>query len=256
MSYEKRFVSTVSDRSDMIQRQLQKKEDIVIALSSSSHTNRPYAQATDGRGQKSNRPKPIVYKTNNANRPLQRKRAACGIGRSVQEVLLSQPGVIDGAKLSLVGNRISLIDKIPPRVAGSIKIVYLSNNDIRHIDEIAQFTNCHTLSLANNLIKFLGDISCLGKMEFLEKLTLEGNDVTGMPYFRDYVLGLCPRLSIVDGIKVSVEERLAARNKARKVASVFEQLRINELRLQILYHYALLSKCHAELSRVVCGQFR
>ena len=182
--------------------------------------------------------------------------ASRGGENGMMEILLHRPGAIDGTKLSVVNAGIKSIDVIPSRISLRINTVYLSNNDIRDITNVPQFINCISLSLANNLIKFLGDVECLGRMEHLDKLTLEGNPITSMPYYRDYILGLCPRLIVLDGVKVSVEERHNAKSKGRKITAVLEQLRVNELRLKILQHYSNLFMCHIELGRVVVGRFR
>jgi hypothetical protein len=165
-------------------------------------------------------------------------------------------GAVDGAKLSLVGCSISLIDKLSSKLAGGFKIVYLSNNNIKHISGVEQFQSCRSLSLANNMIRYLDDLHPLGKLPEIEKLMLEGNPVTTMPYYREYVLSLCSKITVLDGNRVSVEERLQARNRARKISVVFEQMRMNELRIVVLQHYSSLSTCHREMCQLFFGRFR
>ena len=175
---------------------------------------------------------------------------------TLNEVLKARLALVESSKLSLVSNRISILDKIPNTISQKVKILYLSNNDLSKIDQIIQFENCQNLSMGNNLVKFLEDLTCLRHLKHLEKLSLEGNPVTNMPYYREYVLGLCPHLILLDGSKVSIEERLEAKNKNKKIAAVFEQLRINELRLAILTHFIHLSKCHIQLLKLIYGSFK
>ena len=113
-----------------------------------------------------------------------RSRSPCtsrGKENGLMEILLHRPGAIDGTKLSVVSVGIQKIDVIPPRISSKVKTVYLSNNDISDIRNVPQFVNCVNLSLANNLIKVLGDVDCLKRMDRLDKLTLEGNPITSMP---------------------------------------------------------------------------
>lgn len=170
---------------------------------------------------------------------------------SLQSLLRVKPCAFDGSKLSLVGSNINFIDILPSRIAMKIKIIYLSNNNICDIHNIAQFNNCSQLSLANNSIKYLGDLIFLRELAFLEKLNLEGNVVSEMPYFRETVLSFCTKLNSLNGTKVGAQERSNLRSRMRKITTLLNQLRLNELRLVITEHYIFLSRCHAEL-----GKFR
>jgi hypothetical protein len=85
---------------------------------------------------------------------------------------------------------------------------------------------------------------------------MQGNIVTNMPFYRPYVLGLCPRLTVLDNIKVSIVERSNDKAIARKAGVQMEQLRTSELRYCVLSHMQGLLSCHVELIQIVVGKFR
>ena len=45
-------------------------------------------------------------------------------------------------------------------------------------------------SVANNLIRYLSSLRSLALVENLERVSLEGNVVTSMPFYRQYLIGL------------------------------------------------------------------
>lgn len=164
--------------------------------------------------------------------------------------------LFDGSKLSLVNCNITVIDKIPAQIAVKVKTLYLSNNNLSSLSGIGQFANVVTLSAAHNLIRFLDDLSPLSNLIHLERLSLEGNTVVSMPYYREYLIAMCSRLQSVDGIKVTKDERDGAIIAAHKMASVFEQMRINELQNCILTHCKWLMRCHLEMKALILGRFQ
>ena len=92
--------------------------------------------------------------------------------------------------------------------------------------------------------------------QHLERLSLEGNTVTGMPFYRQHVIGLCPRLIVLDGINVTAEERNADRAMDRQLSAFYDQLRSNELQNIVLQNLCLQVNLHAEFNLVVLGKFR
>ena len=170
-------------------------------------------------------------------------------------VLNHVPTEMQGNRLQLVGVDITIIDPLPLLLATRVEVLYLSNNNISSCDGLLQFSNLHCLSLANNNFRYLYQIYALSHSNLLklEKLSFEGNIISEMPYYRAYVLGLCPHLQSLDGLRVTPAERLNAKASARKVSSVFEQLRNNEVQNVVLRHLHLLASCHSELLRIVMG---
>jgi hypothetical protein len=189
---------------------------------------------------------------NNSPRPNRSHRSL----RTLLQCLLEVPNSLDGDKLSLVGMRInSLSDPPPLNVAAKVKVLYLSNNDLDDLEGIGDFKNLKALSIANNSFHYLGSLRPLRCLTHLEKLSTEGNSINGMPYFREYILGLCPMLVSLDGSKISLEERASAKSNSRKIANVFHQLRSNELRLLVLDHLQKLTHVHSQFFSML-GKFR
>ena len=184
-------------------------------------------------------------------------------GSTVSEVSLfdylhSHPAAIDGTgqKLSLVGCNISEIDQVPNTIISKVLTLYLSNNNITSLDGIEQFEKLKSLSVANNLIRYVGSLRSLIVNQHLERLSLEGNTVTGMPFYRQHVIALCPRLIALDGINVTAEERNADRAIGRQLSAFYDQLRSNELQNIVLQNLCLQLNLHAEFNLVVLGKFR
>jgi hypothetical protein len=147
-----------------------------------------------------------------------------------------------------VGCSITIIDALPASIAAQVQTLYLSNNDITSLGGVAQFSSSiRSLSLANNLVRYLGQLRALRDLSVLEKLSLEGNPVASMPFYRVVVLGLCPRLTTLDGKKVSSQERVAVKANMAQVTRYFDLLRTNELRIVVLQHLAGSLRSHTEL---------
>lgn len=177
-------------------------------------------------------------------------------GVTLSNALRTHSSTPNIAKLSMVNCSISLIDQIPRTFCENVRTLYLSNNNLLSLKGIEQFNNTQSLSCANNLIRYLGEIRWLNKLEGLEKIVLEGNVVTSMPFYRDYIIGMCPKIASIDGIKVSTNERHNAKSTARKAQSFYDQLRLNELRNVILKHLECLLPCHTDMVQTVMGSFR
>ena len=172
--------------------------------------------------------------------------------------LQSAPAAFDGTglKLSLVGCNISVIDKVPGKLIDKIQTLYLSNNHITSLDGVQQFVHLRSISVANNLIRYLSSLKSLASLVHLERISFEGNIVSGMPFYRQYLIGLCPRLVSLDGINVTSEERNGAKSSVRQVIAFYDQLRLNELQNIILRNVCIQLDLHAEFNNVVLGRFR
>ena len=175
-------------------------------------------------------------------------------------------------KLQLVGCYITDLDTIPNALASRVRILFLSNNSLSSTLGIQQFSNLTTLSLANNSIRYMHALVPLAHLPKLKRLSLEGNVVTGMPFYREIVLGICSSspspnrniptssssrgLQVLDGVKVSSQEHSDVRVQFRKVCGQFDLLRCNELRVCVLEHVRCLTACHSQLVTEVLGKFR
>ena len=169
---------------------------------------------------------------------------------------LPSPTDCTSSKLSLVGLDICEIDGVPGPLPARIHTLYISNNLLTTLDGIEQFINIRQISFSNNFIKYLSDLKALGFLHRIEKISLEGNIVTGMPFYRQYLIGLCSSLTVIDGVGVSVEERKHANSYTRQLSAFYDQMRLNELQNIILRHLRLQLTMRTEFQKVVVGKFR
>lgn len=191
----------------------------------------------------------------------QRPRRPVVKGGSLTQKLGENPSGLDGLKLSLVGKGVTHIDDLAHSRffalnITSITTLYMSNNSIENIAGIQQFTALRSLSLANNLIRYVHSLLPLQGLEQLETLSLEGNPVCAMAYYRDKVIHYCRVLRSLDGCIITPEERGTVAVVVRKAASLEQQLESNTCRILVLEHIASLLSCHGELLQNLAGQFR
>ena len=170
------------------------------------------------------------------------------------EVLLSSAlrkhsTAIEGNKLSLASCEITTFDLIAPATAAKVKTLYLGTNSFSSIENITQFSNLSTLSMSNNCIRYLSELRPLGALAQLDKLSLEGNLVASMPYYREVVIATCPHLTSLDNKKVTGVERSQCRQMAAMVGERLGELRLLELRYSALLHLLFVLRGKAELAQ-------
>lgn len=184
---------------------------------------------------------------------------------------------LDGAgKLQLVGCYMTELDALPATLALRARVLLLGNNSLSSLQGVQQFSNITTLSLVNNSLRYFHQLAPLGALPLLQRLALEGNLVTDMPFYRELVLGICCSapppsspstcyassfssargLLVLDGVKVSAEERQGVRVKFRQACGQLDLMRCNELRVCVLEHVCALTACHSQLVAEVLGKFR
>lgn len=178
------------------------------------------------------------------------------MSRSFTEAVRDQRATIDNGKLSIVNAQVTNIDTVSSAYASRIQTLYMSGNLLRSLVGIEQFANVTILSLAGCNISYFDEIQSLGRLPQLEKLSLEGNRITSIAYYRIRVLSLCARVCVLDAAKVLPDERSQMIYLQRMVTSQLEQLRTGELKLTVLRHMAGLLSCHAQLVATVLGRFR
>jgi hypothetical protein len=178
--------------------------------------------------------------------------------KKLSEILKHVPLSVKGAdcKLAANGFYITEIDTIPRDNSMSVTTLYLSNNSLSALLGVEQFQNVRVASFTNNTIRYLRDLAPLYRLVNLEKLSLDGNPVVSMPYYRPFLLSFCPGLVVLDGVRVTDEERAAVDVLSRKGAAIMEQLRTNEMRSAVLRHLCSLAAMHSELTSVINGRFR
>ena len=183
--------------------------------------------------------------------------------------------LMNGQRLSAVGRGITVVDRLYPaatagggmwgkhqqqqqqqqqqhqqhvfseRMACQITTVYLSDNDIASCRGMEQFPFLHSLSLSNNLLSRLEDLDPLPSLPCLASLLLTGNPlVEKEPCYRLCVLGLLPRLRVLDKEEVTAAERERAGDVWRRrkgwveegVRGVCEEAQLRHLGLLLAVH--------------------
>ena len=118
----------------------------------------------------------------------------------------------DSKRLSAVEKLVNSIDLLPSKYS-NIETLYLSNNLLSSVKNISQFQKLQTLSLSNNnvcsrdpfFISFLVQITSFESLYELQSchslrvLSLSNNPVTQLPYYRQHIICLFPRLETLDG---------------------------------------------------------
>ena len=116
----------------------------------------------------------------------------------LSDSILRKNSCTDGNKLQLVGLGITVIDKISITISSKIRVLYLSNNSIISLQGIEQFSLLESLSCSNNKISSVKELRRLSALRFLEKLSIDGNEVCCYPYIRELLIHTCPNLTQLD----------------------------------------------------------
>lgn len=172
---------------------------------------------------------------------------------ALRSAVLRMPHQTNPRVLRLVDQDIQLIDKLPDELCELVENLYLSNNFLRSLENIEQFSRLAVLSLSNNLLRYLDDLQPLQHLTLLTRLSLLGNAVVHMPYYREHVTSLCPSLGSLDDKTVSADERARLPVAIAEAKSRYSQLQQLELQLCMLRHLAGLAACHSAMRK---GVFR
>eukprot|EP00946_MAST-07B_sp_MAST-7B-sp1_P005268 g5268.t1 len=179
----------------------------------------------------------------------------------LSEVLRAQPSLFSGnAKHGGTGGRIHaankhirLIDRLPERYALA-RTVYLGGNDLTTADGLEQFVSITTLSLANNLISDPRVLLQIGvACPSIRVLSLEGNDVTHIPYYRARAIAAMPELKQLDGHEVTKLDLLQARDIDEKHSKSLQLLFQNDCLIHKLKRTASQIRLHSDLRAVGHG---
>lgn len=174
----------------------------------------------------------------------------------LSEALQRREGTFDGERVSSVGAQIDLIGVVPPSIASKAKKLFLSNNNIRSLQNIQQFSNLETLSLTHNDLKYLEELYHLKELTRLRKLALEGNLVTKVPFYRDFVLGHCAHLQELDGKSISQEDRMRSTLNFRRACLFISRAITNAVRNSLLGQIVTVRLAHSEMLSSVFGRFK
>ncbi|KOC66452.1 Leucine-rich repeat-containing protein 51 [Habropoda laboriosa] len=87
----------------------------------------------------------------------------------------------------------------------------LSFNEIEKIgDDITNFLNLKIFYLHGNNISDINDVVKLKRLRSLKSLTLHGNPIENLPFYRGYIVHILPKLSALDFSAVLSAERKKA----------------------------------------------
>lgn len=174
---------------------------------------------------------------------LYKGKKACALSAGLRR----NPSLFDGKKLSLVGLDIHFIDILPSKIAESVKTIYLSNNYLVNLANMEQFSKVENASVMNNGIRYLDELQTLSRLKNLKSLSLQGNVVSKMPFYREHVVCMCPALTLLDDEKVTADYRERCQSKLLVISTFYDYLRVNELRNGVLVHICKLMECHVEI---------
>lgn len=160
-------------------------------------------------------------------------------------------------EIHLAGKDISTIGtNIPLMKPEQVTKLYLSGNYISDLVGIEQLRGLRVLSLMNNSIRYLENLQPLGKLKCLETLSLDGNIVSRMPFYREHVISLCSMLQMLDSVKVTAPDRTRTKAIFHKIVAFYDKLKENELRNAVLAHTTKVVACHFQLKQAIFGRFR
>lgn len=147
----------------------------------------------------------------------------------LSDVLRQSPQLFDKRKLSAVEKFLTRIDILPEAFRGC-SIVYLSKNSLTSLEGIQQFPLVHSLALSDNLIASFEHLEPLVQgCPSLQHLSLEGNPLAELPYYRSHVISIIKGLRMLDNKAITDEER---EESERTVDQVYRYIGI----LQTIQH--------------------
>uniref|UniRef100_A0A183C1X1 Probable U2 small nuclear ribonucleoprotein A' n=1 Tax=Globodera pallida TaxID=36090 RepID=A0A183C1X1_GLOPA len=113
--------------------------------------------------------------------------------------------------IDLSDNNIRKLDNLPK--LRRLETLLLHNNRVDLISkEIGdQLTKLSTLVLTNNNLAQLGDVDSLAACPRLEYLSLQGNPLTHLPKYRQYVIYKLKNVRVLDYKRIRLAERQAAK---------------------------------------------
>eukprot|EP01031_Cornospumella_fuschlensis_P012714 gene12714-15538_t len=123
--------------------------------------------------------------------------------RDLVDAIRKFPAGLEKDRLRCVGQNVTKLGFFPSNLALAIRSLLLSNNALLSVEGVEQFSNVDTLSLSNNLIRYMEDLAALQTLSQLKKLSLQGNPVAKLPFYRDFIVSLCPHLEVLDGIRIT-----------------------------------------------------
>ncbi len=168
--------------------------------------------------------------------------------------------LIDKEKVSAVGEDLTSVNSIfpgiPPALIVTVKHLFLSNNLLTTLQGIEKFTNVQIISASNNRLVYLDSLEALFTLKNLKRLSLLGNPITKLPFYRDHVIALCEKVDSLDGVTVSDLDRVQSKLRYRHSRQCFRRAMDNVARNSIARHILLTLYCHHEMRKKVFNRMR
>lgn len=171
---------------------------------------------------------------------------------SLESLLESQPDIFEPKqkRITAVGKGIWCIGvlSVPPE---SVSNVYLSRNNLGDdcMEQLCELSKLNALSLAENRLHSTKALQCLSKLK-LRSLSLEGNPVERLPFYRLHVIALFPYLTNLDGRVVTADERKKASRILKHEEQIVYMLTLHALLVHRLQHIKWLHDIHVELEQL------
>jgi hypothetical protein len=168
--------------------------------------------------------------------------------------------LIDKDKVSAVGQDLTslatLSSTLPQSLCATVSSVFLSNNLLATTAGIDVFSSVQILSISNNRLMYWDALNGLQSLPKLRRLSLLGNLVTKLPFYREIVLSLCSQLESLDGSSVSDLERVQSKLRFRQFQQLFSRATDNFARNTIAVHMLNKLYCHQEMNRKIFCRMR
>lgn len=166
------------------------------------------------------------------------------------------PAGLEKDRLRCVGQNVTKLGFFPSNLAIAIRSLLVSSNALESVDGVEQFANLDTLSVSNNLIRYMEDLAGLRTLTHLKKLSLQRNPVTKLPFYRDFVVTLCPSLEVLDGLRLSDGLRAICMVNMRQVQVHIQAALRNALRNLLLANLLQKTKLKKEMRQVLLQRQR
>ncbi|POM68031.1 Hypothetical protein PHPALM_15859 [Phytophthora palmivora] len=157
----------------------------------------------------------------------------------------------DGTRLNAVGKGIHVLGRVPPTVCASVTALYLSQNNLRSLEGIEQFSMVRLLSVGGNLIPSDKEVARLNELKQLRNLNLMGNPLCDQPNYRLRVIATLNNLQVLDNCDITKKEREAAPHVAAQDNALRMMVTQNHFDIQKLQRITQLISLHKAFYGVV-----
>eukprot|EP00760_Papus_ankaliazontas_P033752 PhM_4_TR6719/c0_g1_i1/m.103201 len=204
----------------------------------------------------------VTYSSCNITTPCPRNRVPLdkSLVTSLTDAVQAYPHAYDASagRLSLAGRNICSLGRgiADRRILSGLTHLYLADNridclEVNDKNNLSRATALRVVSLSGNRIARVSELKGLATLfpKSVQMLSLEGNPVTAMPFYRYHVIAAMPSLRTLDGVDVTPSERQDAPGVVRKEAAYVSALFAAHLWLLLLRNCRDKMAMHRELRR-------